>query len=144
MARVQLAPPSKCNPRVNANEHMDARSHVTLGCKINPGSSWLIHAEVTHKTHSETAPSGTRRPRPARGTSRATRGRPEAARGGGSGRWRVPRRRRGLLTSAALLPSPPNTLSSRPDPPSSHHVSSSLPPEGPRAREAGEAERMAP
>lgn len=137
---------------------MNVCTQATFSSNINPGSSCLIYAEVAHGAQ-ETAPGEAERaesttpaseaepgggsgaqPRGARGADR-----PEATPGGGSGAGAgaVPRRRRGPLTSAALLPSPPNTLSSRPDPPSSHHVSSPLPPEGPRAREAGETERMA-
>ncbi|KAM9241808.1 pogo transposable element with KRAB domain [Dugong dugon] len=55
---------------------------------------------------------------------------PRREEGPGAHAGAVPRRRRGLLTSAALLPSPPNTLSSRPDPPSSHHVSFLAPSRG--------------
>ena len=138
---------------------MNVCTLATFSSNINPGSSCLIYAEVAHGAQ-ETAPGGAERAEstttqaseaePGGGSGAQPGGargayRPEATPGGGSGAGAgaVPRRRSGPLKSAALLPSPPNTLSSRPDPPSSHHVSSPLPPEGPRAREAGETGRMA-
>lgn len=57
----------------------------------------------------------------------------------GSWRGRRPPAPPSPLTSAALLPSPPNTLSSRPDLPPSHHVSSPSLPRGRRAH--GQPER---
>lgn len=159
MASALSAQPSKCKALVHANEHRNAYTQVTLSSNINPGSSCLIYAEVApaRRTPTEREQRGqkARLSRPAR-WSRAegrelrreeraaqTGRKPRREEGRELARAPSPRRRRGLLTSAALLPSPPNTLSSRPDPPSSHHVSSPLPPEGPRALEAGETERMA-
>nr|XP_044613953.1 lysine-specific demethylase 6B-like [Equus asinus] len=97
-----------------------------------------------HRRRAERAESSPARPAPRAGSS-AGRSAPRGPAGSGAGRRRG-RRPRAPPRPADISRAPPLASQHpqlRPDPPSSHHVSSPLPPEGPRARVAGEAAGMA-
>ncbi|KAM4860750.1 pogo transposable element with KRAB domain [Thomomys bottae] len=105
------------NPMTSQNEH-PLVPWVPALCYECPTNATVaaLSAVIHDALHGGVG--GRSRPQRARGTptpgGRAGRRAGSRARGGGQGSVldAVPRRRRGLLTSAALLPSPPNTLSS--------------------------------